>query len=150
MARPRKNKEKAAVKKVAAKRGRPARKAQVQVEGLGGMLRELRAKKNLSQKGAAIKAGVHPVYYSQIESGKHIPSQQILDKLAVLYGVSADVFPVKGKKGRRSGSKVVDVKVETGHDLPKMISRLDTADRKIVLDIIGKMLTIKKFKEILN
>ena len=56
-------------------------------KSFGQIVREARAKKGLSQKELAARAGVHHSYISKIESGRELPSQEKVGELANALGV---------------------------------------------------------------
>lgn len=53
---------------------------------LGDLIKNARIKKDLSLRKAAGEMGFSAMYLSQIESGRNIPSDEILHKLADFYG----------------------------------------------------------------
>lgn len=56
---------------------------------LGRYLRTLRRRQELTQEQVAERAGVHPTFVSRIESGRAMPSLDVLARLAGALGVSA-------------------------------------------------------------
>ena len=56
---------------------------------LGRYLRALRRPQNLTQEQLAEKAGIHPTFVSRIESGRAMPSLDVLARVARALGVSA-------------------------------------------------------------
>lgn len=62
-------------------------------EQLGRYLRVLRRQQNLTQEQLAERAGIHPTFVSRIESGRAMPSLDVLARVARALGVSsADVL----------------------------------------------------------
>lgn len=52
------------------------------------MLRRLRVQRGWSQEAVALRAGIHPSYLSQVESGTRTPSVLVLERLLVVLGAS--------------------------------------------------------------
>lgn len=52
------------------------------------LVKEFRKKTGLTQEKFSAKADISIRYYQSIESGKHIPSLPILDKIAKAFGIS--------------------------------------------------------------
>lgn len=52
------------------------------------MLRSLRTRVGMSQESVAQRAGIHPSYLSQLESGARVPSVFVLERLLVVLGAS--------------------------------------------------------------
>ncbi len=53
-------------------------------------LLELRKEKNMTQQRLAIELGIDQASVSSYESGRHLPSVDVLVKLALFFGVSTD------------------------------------------------------------
>lgn len=49
---------------------------------LGGKIRKIREKKNLTQEELADKVGISRVYMGYIEQGRNAPSLKVLEKIA--------------------------------------------------------------------
>lgn len=60
--------------------------------GLGQAIRELRAKRKLSQQQLADAAGIHFTYLSGLERGKRNPSIEVIEQLAEQLGVSSSTL----------------------------------------------------------
>ena len=59
---------------------------------LTDLLKELRDRNRLSQQDVERDGGISRGYLSLIETGRRVPSEAILRKLASLYGVSPEVL----------------------------------------------------------
>lgn len=65
-------------------------------------LKEIRAKRNLTQQQVADYIGCSSVVYSRYESGTRQPSIEVLLRLADLFGVTVDIL--LGRPDQRDGS----------------------------------------------
>lgn len=65
-------------------------------------LKEMRAKRNLTQQQVADYIGCSSVVYSRYESGTRQPSIEVLLRLADLFGVTVDIL--LGRSDQRDGS----------------------------------------------
>jgi transcriptional regulator with XRE-family HTH domain len=59
-------------------------------KNIGGILRERRIKKGMSQNEAASKAGITQTFLSLVEHGKRVPSYDVLKKIAMILGEDVD------------------------------------------------------------
>ena len=59
------------------------------VDFVGGKIKELRKKFNLTQEKLAELAGIPQSHVSRLENGKHSPSHVTIEKLATALGVEA-------------------------------------------------------------
>jgi DNA-binding XRE family transcriptional regulator len=67
-------------------------------QNIGSRLKQLRTEAGKSLKQVSRKTGVSLGYIHQIESGRNIPSLDILEKLCVGYGIKlSDLFLAIGK-----------------------------------------------------
>lgn len=64
---------------------------------IGRRIKELRLERHWSQEYLAEKAGIGQQYISKYESGKMIPTLKTLEKLAGVFGVSADFLQAREK-----------------------------------------------------
>ena len=69
---------------------RSSRKARVSAEALfGGVLRDLRKERGLSQETLAFESGYHPTYIGQLERGKKSPSLRTIIRVARVLRIPA-------------------------------------------------------------
>lgn len=61
-------------------------------EKVGGRIRELRHKLDISQEALGNKAGVDRTYVTDVENGRRNISVEVLEKLIVALGVSFQEF----------------------------------------------------------
>lgn len=62
---------------------------------LAAVLRTLRAQRGLTQEELGVRAGLHPVHISMIESGKRVPGFSTFDRLlAAMDATWTDVGPL--------------------------------------------------------
>ena len=59
---------------------------------MGEKIKDLRLKKKLTQKQLAAKIGINESGISQYEKNLRLPSLEVLTKLCLTFGVSADYF----------------------------------------------------------
>lgn len=89
---------------------------------LGKRIKELRVDKGFTQAQLAEKIGIDDKHLSNIERGKNMPNPNILESIAVLFGVEIkDLFEFKHLKNSDEVKK----------ELIDIINRLE--DREIVL-----------------
>lgn len=55
---------------------------------LGGVIKALRTENGLTQEELAVRAGLHPVHISMLESGKRQPALATFDRLLLALGVT--------------------------------------------------------------
>ena len=73
---------------------------------IGKVLQDARCEKKLSIRAAAVKIGISAMYLSKIESGKQIPSDEVLGKIANFYGLNlADLIRVARFSTVREGDR---------------------------------------------
>lgn len=68
---------------------------------------QLRTDRGLSQKELAEKLGVSPAHITKMEKGDNLPSLQLLEKMASVYGIHMkDFFDIEDVKEIEPGTKI--------------------------------------------
>jgi transcriptional regulator with XRE-family HTH domain len=116
---------------------------------IGAKLRELRIAKNLSQGDIEKRTGLVRCYTSRVEHGHTVPSVETLEKYAhaldiPLYRLFTDEDSVKVPKLRQPKDAISSwctrgKERDAFQTLAKALSRMDEADRKLVLSMAEGM-----------
>lgn len=109
-------------------------------------IKDIREQKNLKQIEVATYIEVDKSAYSKIEKGMRAITVEELYKMAQLFKMTTDDII------NYDGSIPKEVVIEDQSTLKQMelIQQLDEEDKSIVMKIIDKMLTTKKFKDFFN
>lgn len=110
---------------------------------IGKNIREIREKKNLSQKEVALSIEVAPTQYSRIENNKAVPGLNTLIKVAKALNVTLDAIVF----GESSPSEEVKIKDKSLLEKVQMIDALPEDEKSLVIKIIELAVTKKKFKD---
>ena len=113
---------------------------------IGDNIKRIRTEKGIQQKKMASDLGLNQSNYSKIENGKREPSIELINKLSEYLEVSVnDLF-----NEQEQIPKEVTIENKNTLEQMKMIEQLDEEDKFIILKMIDKMLTTKKFKDFFN
>jgi transcriptional regulator with XRE-family HTH domain len=69
---------------------------------VGEKLRQLRQEKNLTQPELAEALGIEQSYLSKLETGKSLPSGDVLNRILAVFGLSLDQFVAELDEGSRN------------------------------------------------
>ena len=106
-------------------------------------VRELREQKGMLQKDVASYLGIDKTIYSKIEKGNRELTVKEVQKLAKLFGLTTDQI-INHEAGIPQEVTIAD---KTDLEQVNLIKQLDEEDRAMVMKMIDKMLTNKKFKD---
>lgn len=109
---------------------------------IGKNIKEIRKEKGVLQKEAAAAVGLNQSNYNRMENGHREPTVAALKILSELFGVSVDYLIDPGK----DLPKEVTVEDKAVQEQMRLISQLDESDKKMVFQMIEKLLTNQKFK----
>lgn len=113
---------------------------------IGRIIKKIREDKGLMQKEVSSYLDIGNSNYNKLENGHRELSINELQKLAVLFNLTADQI--------LNYDNIVpeDVTVQDKPDLEKinLINQLEEEDKETVFKIIDTMLTKKKFKDFFN
>jgi len=114
---------------------------------LANNIKIIRETQKLMQKDVALHIGVDKSTYSKIEKGLREVTVAELIKMTKLFNLSVDEII-----NYDENIKPKEIVIEDKSTLEQMelIQQLDEEDKNIVLKIIDKMLTTKKFKDFFN
>jgi transcriptional regulator with XRE-family HTH domain len=104
----------------------------------------MRKDKGLQQKVVATEVGLDQSNYYKIENGKREPSVEVLQKLAVVFGVTVDQLlnPDDDKKPTS-----VTVEDKTVAEKIRLVEQLEDDDKSVIYKMPDAMLTKKKFQD---
>jgi len=105
-------------------------------------IKKLREDKGLMQKEVYNEIGLKPAHYNKLEKGLIEPSIEILDKLAMFYGVTIDEIVHFSK----ANPQAVTIEDKSAIEQLRLISQLNDKDKGTVMNIIDTMLTKQKFQ----
>lgn len=92
---------------------------------LGGLIKELREEKKLTQSDFAKDIGISRTYVSEIENGRKIPSKEVLSKIRKRFRLPDDYFEVEEKERK----KMLQIKITKVNLYKKrIISDMTTLD----------------------
>ena len=100
----------------------------------GSKLKEYRLKNNMTQEQVAQLIGVDPKYISQIELGKNKCSLKLLIKFCNVFDVTPNEVLYELVNSLKSKSDL--------DELNNNFSKLSKRDKKLILELINKMLKI--------
>ena len=110
---------------------------------LADKIKNIREEKNLKQIEVATHIGVDKSAYSKIEKGMRSLSIEELQKMAQLFNMTTDqVLNYDGKI-----PKEVIIEDKTVQEQLRLIAQLSENDKKLVFQMIEKLLTNQKFKK---
>ena len=109
-------------------------------------IKTIREAKNLKQIEVAAHIGVDKSAYSKIEKGLRALTVDELQKMAELFGLTAD--QIINYDGGLPQEVVIEDK--TTAEQMRLIQQLDEDDKQTIFRLIDKMLTYKKFKDFFN
>jgi transcriptional regulator with XRE-family HTH domain len=109
---------------------------------IGENIKRIRKEKNVLQKEAAAAVGLNQSNYNRMENGHREPTVAALKILSELFGVSTD-YLIDPEKDIPKDVTVEDKAVQ---EQLRLIAQLDENDRKMVFQMIEKLLTNQKFK----
>jgi transcriptional regulator with XRE-family HTH domain len=107
-------------------------------------IKQLRKDKGLQQKVVATEVGLDQSNYNKIENGKREPSVEVLQKLAVIFGVTVDQLlnPDDDKQ-----PTAVTVEDKTVAEKIRLVEQLEDDDKNVIYKMLDTMLTKKKFQD---
>jgi transcriptional regulator with XRE-family HTH domain len=111
---------------------------------VGEKIKHIRKDKGLQQKTIAGEVGLDQSNYNKIENGRREPSVEVLQKLAVIFGVTVDdlLNPDDDKK-----PTPVTVEDKTTTEKIRLIEQLEEEDKNVIYKMLDTMLTKKKFQD---
>lgn len=111
---------------------------------VGQKIKQIRKDKGLQQKSVAAEVGLDQSNYNKIENGRREPSVEVLQKLAVIFGVTVDELlnPDDNKN-----PTPVTVEDKTITEKIRLIEQLEEEDKSVIYKMLDTMLTKKKFQD---
>ncbi len=109
-------------------------------------LLKLRKEHGWGQSELAEKVDIHIGHLSRLENGHSLPSVEVLQKLAKVFGVTMDYL-------MREDAEVVQhvsIQDKTLAERIQLIDSLDDIDRQTIINVIDSMLTKKRILELLT
>jgi transcriptional regulator with XRE-family HTH domain len=110
---------------------------------VGDKIKQIRKDKGLQQKAVAVDVGLDQSNYNKIENGKREPSVEVLQKLALIFGVTVDELlnPDTDKP------TPVTLEDKTVSEKIRLIEQLEEEDKNIIYKMLDTFLTKKKFQD---
>jgi len=109
-------------------------------------IRELRAKKKLSQMKLGELVGIHFTQIGRYERGEATPSAEVLRKLAEAFEVSTD-YLMEGSLGEAAQERIQDK--ELLHQFNR-VQALGEEDRKVIKIFLNAFLTKREIQELVK
>lgn len=113
---------------------------------LGQKIKELRAKKNISQSELGDLVGVHYTHIGKYENNQQMPSTDTLKKIADVFEVSIDYLL------NDTDSNFIEIKINDEELLAqlKAIKDLPDNDKKVVKELINAFLIKNKIQTLVK
>lgn len=112
----------------------------------GEKLTKIRKEKGWSQTDLAEHIGVHTGHISRIENDKALPSIEILKKIKMATGISADYL----LDDDVDEMTPVEIKDKSLAEKLMLIDQLSDKDKSTITNVIESMLTKKKMLDVLT
>lgn len=112
---------------------------------LGERIKQLRQERNWSQTQLAQRLGVHQKQVSGYERNVHVPSVEVLIRLAELLDVPLDYLAFEDREDTRSASQIADCDL-----LHKMeaVDKLPEADNATIKAVLDSFLLKSRFQQL--
>lgn len=104
---------------------------------LGEIIKDLRESQNYSQRELSKMLNISPACLSKYETGRSMPSPEMLIKIADTFNVSVDYL--LGRNSLQFDYSILDekfYKVKTNFDIINDIIALDSTHRKLVSELL--------------
>jgi len=109
-------------------------------------IKKLRKNKGLGQKQLAEIVGINTTHLSRLETGRYLPSIEVLKKLADALQVSTDYL----LSDTDEDAKEITIQDQSFVDKIRLIDSLDEKEKETVINVIDAMLTKKKMLNLLT
>ncbi|HRP88667.1 MAG TPA: helix-turn-helix transcriptional regulator [Edaphocola sp.] len=106
-------------------------------------MKQIRKDKGLQQKAVAADVGLDQSNYNKIENGKREPSVEVLQKLALIFGVTVDEL----LNPDTNTPTPVTLEDKTVSEKIRLIEQLEEEDKNIIYKMLDTFLTKKKFQD---
>ncbi|NJD06121.1 MAG: helix-turn-helix transcriptional regulator [Methylococcaceae bacterium] len=112
---------------------------------LGDRIKRLRQERNWSQAQLAQRLDVHQKQVSGYERNVHVPSVEVLIRLAELLDVSLDYLAFEDREDTRSASQIADRDL-----LRKMeeVDKLPEADKTTIKAVLDSFILKSRFQQL--
>jgi transcriptional regulator with XRE-family HTH domain len=111
---------------------------------VGDKIKQIRKDKGLQQKAVASEVGLDQSNYNKVENGRREPSVEVLQKLAVFFGVTVDELLNPDDKKQPTPVTVED---KTVSEKIRLVEQLEEDDKNVIYKMLDTMLTKKKFQD---
>lgn len=111
-----------------------------------GKIKKLRKNKGLAQKQLAGMVGINTTHLSRLETGRYLPSIEVLKKLADALQVTTD-YLLSDTDDEAEEIKIQD---QSFIDKIRLLDSLDEKEKETVINVIDAMLTKKKMLNLLT
>ena len=111
---------------------------------VGEKIKQIRKDKGLQQKAVASEVGLDQSNYNKVENGRREPSVEVLQKLAVIFGVTVDELLNADDKKQPTPVTVED---KTVSEKIRLVEQLEEEDKNVIYKMLDTMLTKKKFQD---
>lgn len=114
---------------------------------LGERIKRLRQERNWSQAQLAQRLAVHQKQVSGYERNVHVPSVEVLIRLAELLNVSLDYLAFENREDTRSVSQIADRDL-----LNKMeaVDKLSEADKTTIKAVLDSFILKSRFQKLIH
>ena len=114
---------------------------------LGERIKRLRQERNWSQAQLAQRLSVHQKQVSGYERNVHVPSVEVLIRLAELLDVSLDYLAFENREDSRSASQIADCDL-----LSKMeeVDKLPEADKATIKAVLDSFILKSRFQRLVH
>jgi len=109
-------------------------------------IKKLRKERKLGQAELAQKLGVHTTHLSKIETGRYMPSLELLMKIAEVFEVTTDFLLYDNM----DNIGPLNLQDKTLYEKMKLVDDLDEKDRLIIHGVIDAFLTKQQMWNVLN
>jgi transcriptional regulator with XRE-family HTH domain len=114
---------------------------------LGERIKRLRQERNWSQAQLAQRLNVHQKQVSGYERSVHVPSVEVLIRLAELLDVSLDYLAFENREDTRNASQIADRDL-----LNKMeaVDKLPEADKATIKAVLDSFILKSRFQQLVH
>jgi transcriptional regulator with XRE-family HTH domain len=106
---------------------------------LGTRVKTLRKEMKLTQQGLGDKVGLKKSSISEIENGRNSPSNEVLNKLAEVFGVTADYLLGRSEHKKLTMEESSEIKKEM-LEMADKIEKLDNSKQETILNMMKNIL----------
>jgi transcriptional regulator with XRE-family HTH domain len=113
---------------------------------LSQKIKKLRREKGWSQTDLAEKLGVHLTHISRLETGKYMPSVDVLKKIIEVFEIPSD-YLLYDNLDTAEGLEIRD---KSMYERIKILENLDKKDKEIIFGVIDAFLVKRQMQDVLE